>query len=94
MLSGKEKRYLRGKASVMNAVVIVGKDGLSSNLIKSLNDALEAHELVKVSILKTCDLEVREVALDLAGACNAQIVQTIGRVIVFYRRTKKNLMGL
>lgn len=94
MLSGKEKRHLRALASNERAIVQVGKEGISANLIDSLEKALEARELVKVSILKNCDEPLREIAYDLAAACNAQIVQSIGRVIVFYRRSKKNLLEM
>ena len=94
MLNGKEKRYLRSVAATEKAIVIVGKEGVSANLIDSLDKALEARELVKATVLKNCDDPVREIAYDLAAGCNAEIVQTIGRVIVFYRRSKKNLMGL
>lgn len=94
MLSGKEKRYLRSVASTRKAIVIVGKEGISRNLIKSLQDALEAHELVKVSLLKNCDEDVKEVAFDLAAVSNSEIVQTIGRTFVLYKRSKKNLMEL
>lgn len=94
MLSGKEKRYLRSIASTRKAIVIVGKEGIGRNLIKTLQDALEAHELVKVSLLKNCDEDVKEVAFDLAAVSNAEIVQTIGRTFVLYKRSKKNLMEL
>lgn len=94
MLTGKEKRYLRSIAATRKAIVIVGKEGISANLIKSLHDALEAHELVKVSMLKTCEEPLKEVAFDLAAATNSEIVQTIGRTFVLYKRSKKNLMEL
>lgn len=94
MLSGKQKRYLRSKAAVERAIVQVGKEGVSANLIDSLDKALEARELVKVNVLKNCDVPVREIAYDLAAGSNSEIVQSIGRVVVFYRRSKKNLMEL
>ncbi|NBK97785.1 MAG: ribosome assembly RNA-binding protein YhbY [Erysipelotrichia bacterium] len=94
MLTGKEKRYLRSLAATRKAVVIVGKEGISANLIQSLHDALEAHELVKISVLKNCDDDLKELAFDLAAATNSEIVQSIGRVFVLYKRSKKNLLGL
>lgn len=94
MLSGKEKRYLRGIASKRRAILQVGKEGISANMINSLEDALTAHELVKISILKNCDQVLNEVAFDLASATNSEIVQTIGRTFVLYRRSKKNLLEL
>ncbi len=94
MLSGKEKRLLRAKASTQRAIIQIGKEGLSPNLVDSLEKALEAHELVKCSMLKNCDEDIKEVAFDLAALTNAQLIQTIGKVFVLYRRSKKNLMEL
>lgn len=94
MLSGKEKRYLRGIASKKRAILQVGKDGVKDNMIKTLHDALEAHELVKVSVLQNCDYPIKEVAFDLASSTNSDIIQIIGKTIVFYRRSKNNLMEL
>lgn len=94
MLSGKQKRQLRAVAATERAIIQVGKEGVSANLIDTLDKALEARELVKITILKNCDDPVFEIAYDLAAATNSEIVQSIGRVLVFYRRSKKNLMEL
>lgn len=94
MLTGKEKRYLRSIAANKKAVVIVGKDGISRNLIHSLKDALEAHELVKVNVLKNCEEDIKEIAFDLSAASNSEIVHAIGRTFVLYKQSKKNLMEL
>lgn len=94
MLSGKQKRYLRSLAVNRNAIVQIGKDGLSANLIDTLHLALEAHELVKISVLKSCDEDIRAMAFDLAAATNSEVVQLIGRVIVLYRKSKKRVIEL
>lgn len=94
MLTGKQKRYLRSMAATERAIIQVGKEGISANLIDTLDKALEARELVKVTVLKNCDAPIREIAYDLAAGSNAEIVQSIGRAIIFYRRSKKNLMEL
>ena len=47
------------------ALVQIGKAGLSQNLYTSLDDALEAHELVKCNLLKTAPIETREAAIEL-----------------------------
>lgn len=94
MLTGKEKRYLRGIANTRNALFQVGKGGVSSNMIATISDSLEAHELVKVNILKTCSAEVKEIALDISAGTRSEIVQIVGRTIVFYRRSKKNLLEM
>lgn len=94
MLSGKQKRFLRALASKEKAIVIIGKDGLTYNLYDSLKKALNAHELVKVSILKTCDVEVNEAAIELSANSGSEIVQKIGRTIVLYKASKEHLITL
>ncbi len=94
MLTGKEKRYLRGIASTKKAIVLIGKEGISPTLVDSLDKALEAHELVKCSILKNCAEDMKEVAFDLAALTRSELIQSVGRVFVLYRRSKKNIMEL
>lgn len=94
MLTNKEKQKLRKVAQQRKALFQIGKDNISQNLILTLQDSLEAHELVKVSLLRTCALSPREAALDLAAGTNSEIVQIIGHTVTLYRRSKKNLMEL
>lgn len=94
MLTGKQKRYLRSLAVNEKAAFQVGKDGLSYNLYNSLNEFLDVHELVKISILKSYPNDIREAALDLCANTNSELVQTIGRVIVLYRATKEKVIDL
>ncbi len=94
MLTTKQQAKLRSLAMTLRPIYQIGKDGLSENLLKGLNDSLEAHELIKVSILKNCPLVIKEAALDIASATNSEIVQIIGRNIVFYRKSKKQLIQL
>lgn len=94
MLSSKEKAKLRGIAQKRRALFQVGKDNVSENMIKTVDDSLLAHELIKVSMLKTCSLTPNEAAFDLAAGTKSEIVQIIGRTIVLYRRSKKNLMEM
>ena len=94
MRSNDIKKKLRTMAQSMNANVQLGKGGLDDNLFMTLRNELEAHELVKVSILKTCDLPVREAAIECASMTQSEIVQIIGRTFVLYRKSKKNKLGL
>lgn len=89
MLSGKEKRYLRSLANTMEPIVQVGKAGVNESVLYSLNEALEARELVKVKVLKNCLDEVDEVAEALAEQSKAELVQVIGRNVLLYRRHPK-----
>ncbi len=85
MLSGKEKRYLRSLANTVDPVVQVGKASVNESVLFSLNEALEARELVKVKVLKNCLDEVKDVAQELADASSSELVQVIGRNVVLYR---------
>ncbi|NBJ63602.1 YhbY family RNA-binding protein [bacterium c-19] len=94
MLNNKEKQLLRKIAQKQRALFQIGKDNISENMIKSISDSLEAHELVKISILKTATIPIREAAYDIAAATHSEIIMIIGRTMVLYRRSKKNLMEL
>ena len=85
MLSGKEKRYLRSLANTVDPVVQVGKASVNESVLFSLNEALEARELVKVKVLKNCLDEVKDVAQELAAQSKSELVQVIGRNVVLYR---------
>ena len=85
MLSGKEKRYLRSLANTVDPVVQVGKASVNESVLFSLNEALDARELVKVKVLKNCLDEVKDVAQELADQSKAELVQVIGRNVVLYR---------
>jgi len=89
MLTGKEKRFLRSLANTMEPVVQVGKGSVNESVLFSLNEALEARELVKVRVLKNCLDEVAQVAEALAAQSKAELVQVIGRNVLLYRRHPK-----
>ena len=94
MLTGKQKRYLRSEAHHLNAIFQVGKDGVSSNQVKGIVEALEAQELIKVKLLESCPDDVHTVALELSVQAKAEVVQIIGRTIVLYKSTDKGLYQL
>ena len=75
-LTSKQRAQLRGMASTLDTIVHVGKDGIGENLIKQVNDALEARELIKGRVLENSMLTAREAAEEL---------QVIGRKFVLYR---------
>ena len=81
-------------AQTKKAVVMIGKEGVSENLCATLADSLKAHELVKISCLKTSPISVREAAIQCAGATHSEIVQMIGHTFILYRKSEKNLCQL
>ena len=94
MLTTKQKSKLRSIAMTKKAIYQIGNDGISDNLIDGLNNALEAHELIKITVLKNCASNINEIAFDIASNTNSEIVQIIGRNIVLYRKSKKQLIEL
>ncbi|HEY2779742.1 MAG TPA: ribosome assembly RNA-binding protein YhbY [Steroidobacteraceae bacterium] len=86
-LSEKQKKHLRRLAHPMNPIVMLGNAGLTPAVVKELERALADHELVKVSA-RVGEREARDAALtDLAQQTRSEIVQRIGNVGVFYRRS-------
>ena len=89
MLTGKEKRFLRSLANTMEPIVQVGKAGVNESVLFSLQEALQARELVKVSVLKNCLDEVQDVAQELVLQSQSELVQVIGRNVLLYRPNPK-----
>ncbi|WP_316571941.1 ribosome assembly RNA-binding protein YhbY [Neobacillus sp. YIM B06451] len=90
MLTGKQKRFLRSKAHHLTPIFQVGKGGVNSNMVKQIADALEARELLKVSVLQNCDEDRDTVAEELVGGTGAELVQIIGNTIVLYKESVEN----
>lgn len=90
MLTGKQKRFLRSEAHHLNPIFQVGKGCVNENMIKQISEALEARELIKVSILQNCEMDKDEVASELSSGANAELVQVIGNTIVLYKQSKEN----
>ncbi|UCZ54460.1 ribosome assembly RNA-binding protein YhbY [Bacillus shivajii] len=89
MLTNKQKRYLRSEAHSIKPIFQVGKGGVNENLIKQVDDALEARELIKVSILQNCDEDKYEVAEAIEKGADANVVQVIGNTIIFYKESEE-----
>lgn len=94
MLTGKQKTYLRGLAHNLQPIIQIGKGGVNEMLLKTIIDALEAKELIKVSVLQNCMEDPKELAPDIADAVDGHVVQVIGRTLVFYKesRNKKEIV--
>ncbi len=90
MLTGKQKRFLRSKAHHLTPIFQVGKGGVNDNMIKQIAEALEARELIKVSVLQNCEEDKNNVAEALVKGSRSQLVQTIGNTIVLYKESKEN----
>ena len=94
ILSGKQKRYLRALDSKEKAIIMIGKENISDTLIESVQHAFNTHELLKVSLLKSCEITVHEAAIELSAATGAAIVQEIGHTLLLYKPFKERAIKL
>ncbi len=90
IITSKQRAYLRSLATAEPTIMQIGKDGIGENLVKTVSDALEARELIKLSVLDNCAYTPREAAEELAEATGSTVVCTVGKKLVLYRPSKKN----
>lgn len=90
MLTSKQRAYLRGLASNEDTIMQIGKGGISDNLIKTVSDALEARELIKLKVLENSEESPRSAAEALAEATNSEVVTVIGTKLILYRESKNH----
>jgi len=90
MLKGKQRSYLRSLANSVPAIFQIGKNGIDENVIRQFQEALEARELVKASVLKNSIYTAREACEELAQALDAEIVSVMGNRFVLYKESKNN----
>ena len=89
-MTSKQRAYLKGLAMTTEPVLQIGKSSLTPEFTRSAEEALEARELIKISVLQNCLDDPRELAQVLAERTGAQVVQVIGKKIVLYREGKKD----
>jgi len=89
-MTGKERATLRAMANSIQPIFQIGKGGIGENLIQQVDEALEARELIKITVLETADVTAREASDILSKELGAEPVQSIGRKFVLYRRSREN----
>lgn len=89
MLSNHQRKFLRSEAHDLDAQVQIGKEGVGSETVRHIDNILRTRELVKVHVLKTAPEEVREICDAAAEACQAEVVQMVGRRFILYRHSKE-----
>lgn len=88
-MTSKQRAYLRSLANRLDPIFQIGKSGLSDNLIKQLSDALEARELIKITVLETAPDDVKSLAVEIANQTDSVLVQTIGNKITLFKQNEK-----
>lgn len=90
MLSKKQIKYLRGLANTLNAKYQIGKNEITDSTIELLDNALTAHELIKISLNKSVMDYKNEIANQIVEALHAELIQIIGGVIIIFRKNLKD----
>ena len=88
-ITSKQRSRLKAIAANLQPVTQIGKGGITDNLLKGLSDALEAHEIIKVTLLPTVGEEAENLAENVAELLDAVPVAVIGRKAIFYRRFQR-----
>lgn len=89
-MTSKQRAYLSSQASTMNPIFQIGKASLTPEIISALDDALEKRELIKVSVLKNCIDDPKEIASVIGERTHSEVIKVIGKKMIFFRQAKKN----
>ena len=87
-MTTKQRAYLKGLAMTMEPIFQIGKNSMTPEFTKAIEEALAARELIKVSVLKNCADDPKELAVMIAERTQSDVVQVIGKKIVLYREGK------
>lgn len=88
MITSKQRKYLKSLAHNIEPILQIGKSGITENVIKQIDESLEARELVKVKVLNNSLLDANEVANEISETLRAEFVQSIGNKFSIYRESK------
>ena len=89
-MTSKQRAYLKSLAMTMDPIFQIGKASLTPENNKAIAEALEARELIKISVLQNCMDDPKELAQMVAERTKSQVVQVIGKKIVLYKEGKEN----
>lgn len=89
IISSKQRAKLKSIAMTQDSILNIGKDSLTNEFINAVEEAIEAHELIKINVLKNCDDDIKMLSQAIADEVDALVVQVIGRKIVLFRQGRK-----
>lgn len=89
-MTSKQRAYLKGLAMNLDPIFQVGKSSVTPEFIEGIREALEKRELIKISVLKNCADDPKELAVLISERSGAQVVQVIGKKIVLYKESRDN----
>jgi len=94
ILTGKQRSYLKSLANKLETIMQIGKNGLTDDVLKSIDEALEARELVKINLLNNSLLDTKETALEICSELDAEYVQSLGNKIVIFRESEDKIIEI
>lgn len=89
-MTSKQRSKLKSIAANLSPVTQIGKGGISENLLRTLSEALDVREIIKVNVLPTAEADADTMAQNAAELLGAEVVYVIGRKAVFYRRSRRD----
>ena len=89
-ITSKQRAYLKSVAQTTDPTFQIGKNGLTPEITEAINEALEAREIIKISVLNNCYEDPKEMCQILSERTKSIPVQIIGKKIVLYKPAKKN----
>ena len=87
-MTSKQRAYLQGLAMNLEPIFQVGKSSVTPEIVNAISECFNTHELIKLSVLKNCFDDPREIANVIAERTHSQVVQVIGKKIVLYKPDK------
>ncbi|MFW7377736.1 MAG: ribosome assembly RNA-binding protein YhbY [Oligoflexus sp.] len=88
-LNNKQKKFLKGKAHDLPAVVYVGNNGISEGVLREINQTLDCHELIKIKVRCDDQESMQSLVEEIQAQASANLVQVIGHTVVLYRAAKE-----
>ena len=88
-MTTKQRAYLKSLAMKIDPIFQIGKSSVTPELTAAIAEALEARELIKISVLKNCADDGRSIAEVLAERTHSEVVQVIGKKIVLHKQAKE-----
>lgn len=88
--NSKQRAYLKSLASNIDSLFQIGKSNLTPEITNAVAEAFNTHELIKITVLKNSDADIKEMSYTLAERTKSEVVQVIGRKIVLYKEDKDN----
>ncbi len=89
-LTSKQRAYLGSRASSLDSVLQIGKSSLTPEIVTAIDEVLEKRELIKVSVLKNCADDPKEIAGMISERTHSEVVKVIGKKMILFRQARKN----